>query len=67
MRHARVGHHLHHAGMPCGVEFLDLLAHHYLADAIAWGAVGARTTESQVRCVLCGEARDITRITYAVH
>eukprot|EP01045_Picozoa_sp_COSAG04_P007707 COSAG04_NODE_409_length_14823_cov_4.646767_10_plen_300_part_00 len=35
-------------GMPCGVEFLDLNSHHYLADSISWGAIGARTTESQV-------------------
>ena len=35
-------------GLPCGVEFLDLSSHLYLADTVAWGAIGARTTESQV-------------------
>jgi len=34
-------------GMPCGTEFLDLLSPQYTADLIAWGAIGARTTESQ--------------------
>jgi 3-deoxy-7-phosphoheptulonate synthase len=40
--------HLNELGIPCGVEFLDLSSHLYLADAVAWGAIGARTTESQV-------------------
>jgi 3-deoxy-7-phosphoheptulonate synthase len=34
-------------GLPCGNEFLDLLSPQYIADLIAWGAIGARTTESQ--------------------
>ena len=34
-------------GIPCGTEFLDLLSPQYTADLIAWGAIGARTTESQ--------------------
>ncbi len=34
-------------GMPAGVEFLDLITPQYLADLVAWGAIGARTTESQ--------------------
>ncbi len=34
-------------GVPCGTEFLDLLSPQYIADLIAWGAIGARTTESQ--------------------
>ena len=34
-------------GVPCGTEFLDLISPQYIADAIAWGAIGARTTESQ--------------------
>ncbi len=34
-------------GMPTGTEFLDLLSPQYVADLIAWGAIGARTTESQ--------------------
>lgn len=35
-------------GMPTAVEFLDMISPQYLADLIAWGAIGARTTESQV-------------------
>ena len=34
-------------GLPAGTEFLDLLSPQYVADLIAWGAIGARTTESQ--------------------
>ena len=34
-------------GMPTGTEFLDLLSPQYVADLIVWGAIGARTTESQ--------------------
>jgi 3-deoxy-7-phosphoheptulonate synthase len=34
-------------GIPCGTEFLDLISPQYIADLIAWGAIGARTTESQ--------------------
>lgn len=34
-------------GMPAGTEFLDLISPQYIADLIAWGAIGARTTESQ--------------------
>jgi hypothetical protein len=33
-------------GVPTGTEFLDLLSPQYVADLIAWGAIGARTTES---------------------
>ena len=32
---------------PAGTEFLDLLSPQYISDLIAWGAIGARTTESQ--------------------
>jgi 3-deoxy-7-phosphoheptulonate synthase len=35
-------------GLPCGTEFLDTITPQYTADLIAWGAIGARTTESQV-------------------
>ena len=35
-------------GLPCGTEFLDTISPQYVADLIAWGAIGARTTESQV-------------------
>ena len=34
-------------GLPTGTEFLDLLSPQYTAELIAWGAIGARTTESQ--------------------
>jgi 3-deoxy-7-phosphoheptulonate synthase len=34
-------------GLPAGTEFLDLLSPQYTSDLIAWGAIGARTTESQ--------------------
>jgi len=34
-------------GLPAGTEFLDPFTPQYLADLIAWGAIGARTTESQ--------------------
>lgn len=34
-------------GIPSGVEYLDILTPQYLSDLIAWGAIGARTTESQ--------------------
>lgn len=34
-------------GLPAGTEFLDLISPQYIADLISWGAVGARTTESQ--------------------
>lgn len=35
-------------GIPAATEFLDLISPQYLADLISWGAIGARTTESQV-------------------
>ncbi len=34
--------------LPCATEFLDTITPQYTADLIAWGAIGARTTESQV-------------------
>jgi 3-deoxy-7-phosphoheptulonate synthase len=34
--------------LPCGTEFLDVITPQYTADLVAWGAIGARTTESQV-------------------
>ncbi len=34
-------------GLPCATEFLDLISPQYIADLVAWGAIGARTTESQ--------------------
>jgi len=35
-------------GMPTATEFLDMITGQYLADLISWGAIGARTTESQI-------------------
>jgi 3-deoxy-7-phosphoheptulonate synthase len=35
-------------GVPVGSEFLDIVAPQYLSDLVAWGAIGARTTESQI-------------------
>ena len=35
-------------GMPAGTEFLDMITPQYIADLVSWGAIGARTTESQV-------------------
>ncbi len=48
----RIGRHLlldiNRLGVPAGSEFLDVISPQYLGDLIAWGAIGARTTESQV-------------------
>ncbi len=35
-------------GLPTGTEFLDPISPQYVADLVSWGAIGARTTESQV-------------------
>ena len=39
---------LNDMGVPAATEFLDLITPQYVADLISWGAIGARTTESQV-------------------
>ena len=39
---------LNRMGMPAATEYLDLITPQYVSDLIAWGAIGARTTESQV-------------------
>ncbi|MGB0494787.1 MAG: 3-deoxy-7-phosphoheptulonate synthase [Kangiellaceae bacterium] len=39
---------LNQLGIPAGTEFLDIVTGQYYADLISWGAIGARTTESQV-------------------
>ena len=36
------------AGLPVGCEFLEPISPQYIADTVSWGAIGARTTESQV-------------------
>ena len=38
---------LNNMGMPAGTEYLDLISPQYISDLISWGAIGARTTESQ--------------------
>ncbi len=35
-------------GLPAGCEFLDMITPQYITDLVSWGAIGARTTESQV-------------------
>ncbi len=39
---------LNRMGLSCGTEFLDAISPQYVADLIGWGAIGARTAESQV-------------------
>ncbi len=39
---------LNEAGVPAGSEFLDIITPQYVTDLVSWGAIGARTTESQV-------------------
>ncbi len=39
---------LNEMGVPAATEFLDLISPQYVADLVSWGAIGARTTESQV-------------------
>ena len=39
---------LNNIGIPAGVEYLDVISPQYIADVVSWGAIGARTTESQV-------------------
>src|SRR6516165_5126119 len=39
---------LNEMGIPAGVEYLDVISPQYIADLVSWGAIGARTTESQI-------------------
>ena len=39
---------LNNIGLPCGYEILDTITPQYICDLISWGAIGARTAESQV-------------------
>ncbi len=39
---------LNDLGVPTGTEYLDMISPQYIADLMSWGAIGARTTESQV-------------------
>ena len=44
----RLLHDLAEMGVPAGTEFLDMISPQYVSDLVSWGAIGARTTESQV-------------------
>eukprot|EP00960_Hanusia_phi_P062825 765273-Hanusia_phi.AAC.3 len=46
-------------GVPAGTEFLDTISPQYTADTISWGAIGARTTESQLHRELSSGAMQI--------
>src|SRR5512133_2327967 len=47
-------------GLPAGSEFLDVISPQYLGDLISWGAIGARTPESQAhRCLASGRSAPI--------
>jgi 3-deoxy-7-phosphoheptulonate synthase len=39
---------INHLGLPAGCEFLDIITPQFISDLVAWGAIGARTTESQI-------------------
>ncbi len=39
---------INQVGVPAGCEFLDVISPQYMGDLVSWGAIGARTTESQV-------------------
>lgn len=39
---------LNESGVPAGTEYLDILTPQYMTDLVSWGAIGARTTESQL-------------------
>ena len=39
---------INNLGLPVATEYLDIITPQYIADLIAWGAIGARTTESQI-------------------
>ena len=39
---------INETGLPAGCEFLDMITPQYIADLVSWGAIGARTTESQI-------------------
>jgi 3-deoxy-7-phosphoheptulonate synthase len=41
-------HDLNESGVPAATEFLDVITPQYVSDLISWGAIGARTTESQI-------------------
>ncbi len=41
-------HDINELGLACATEFLDIISPQFIADLIAWGAIGARTTESQI-------------------
>eukprot|EP00834_Sanchytrium_tribonematis_P006677 NODE_514_length_6598_cov_0.571011.p5 type:complete len:196 gc:universal NODE_514_length_6598_cov_0.571011:2336-1749(-) len=52
-------------GLPCAVEFLDTISPQFIADLVSWGAIGARTTESQVILYNLGSQGTKFRTFYA--
>jgi 3-deoxy-7-phosphoheptulonate synthase len=48
-------------GLPAGTEFLDTISPQYTADLVSWGAIGARTTESQVHREMSSALRCVRR------
>jgi len=49
-------------GLPAATEFLDMITPQYFADLVSWGAIGARTTESQVHRELASGLSSTVRI-----
>ena len=52
---------LNNMGVPAATEYLDLMSPQYISDLVSWGAIGARTTESQVHRELACPARWASR------
>ena len=50
------------SGVPAGTEFLDPITPQFIADLVSWGAIGARTTESQVHRELASRPLDAGRL-----
>ena len=51
-------------GLPAGCEFLDTITPQFIADLVSWGAIGARTTESQVHRELASGLEQVTGFMY---
>ena len=60
---------INETGLPAGCEFLDMITPQYIADLVSWGAIGARTTESQIHRELASglgfDAQDAGPLTQA--
>ena len=50
---------INNEGVPAGSEFLDVISPQYIGDLISWGAIGARTTESQVHRELASGLKNL--------